>query len=37
LTDFEKIILLKAFRPEKMMFAFQMYVIKHMGTFYVES
>ena len=37
LSDFQKIILLKVFRPEKMMFSFQKYVIDHMGQFFVES
>lgn len=30
-------ILLKAFRPEKIAFAFQMYVLNNMGKFYIES
>ena len=37
LSDFEKLLLLKAFRAEKLMFAFQNYVLEHMGKFYVES
>lgn len=37
LTNFEKLILLKAFRPEKLLFAFQNYVIDEIGKFYVES
>lgn len=30
-------IVLKAFRPEKLLFAFQNYVIDEIGKFYVES
>jgi len=37
LSDFEKLLLLNAFRAERLMFAFQNYVLKHMGKFYVES
>ena len=37
LTDFQKLIVLKAFRQEKMMFAFQHYIIRHIGQFFVES
>lgn len=37
LTNFERMILLKACRPEKLLFAFQKYVIKEIGQFYVES
>ena len=37
LTDFQKNILLKVFRPEKLMFAFKNYVRTHMGQFYVDS
>lgn len=37
LTDFQKCILLKVFRPEKLMFAFKDYVRTHMGQFYVDS
>lgn len=37
LTDFQKCILLKIFRPEKLMFAFKNYVRTHMGQFYVEG
>jgi len=29
--------LLKAFRPEKIAFAFQIYVLDNMGKFYIES
>ena len=37
LTDFQKCILLKCFRPEKIMFAFKDYVKNHMGKFFVEG
>lgn len=37
LTDFQKMIVVKAFRSEKMMFAFQNYIIQHLGKFFVES
>lgn len=37
LSDFQKLILLKAFRPEKIAFAFQIYVLDNMGKFYIES
>lgn len=37
LTDFQKLIVLKAFRSEKMMFAFQNYIIAHLSKFFVES
>ena len=37
LTNFERLILLKAFRPEKLLFAFQNYVMHEVGKFYVES
>lgn len=37
LNSFEKLIVLKAFRPEKLLFAFQNYVIEEMGQFFVES
>lgn len=37
LTPFEKLIVLKAFRPEKLLFAFQNYVIHEIGKFFVES
>jgi dynein heavy chain len=30
-------IVLKAFRPEKIMFAFQIYVLDNMGKFFIES
>lgn len=29
--------MLKAYRPEKIAFAFQLYVLNNMGLFYVES
>jgi dynein heavy chain len=37
LTDFQKCIMLKVFRPEKLMFAFKNYVRDHMGQFYIEA
>jgi len=37
LDNFEKLIVLKIFRPEKLLFAFQNYVIDEMGKFFVES
>ena len=37
LNNFEKLIILKAFRPEKLLFAFQNYVIDEIGKFFVES
>ena len=37
LTDFQKCILLKIFRPEKLMFAFKNYVRTHMGSYYTDS
>lgn len=37
LDNFERLILLKAYRPEKMLFAFQNYVIAELGQFFVES
>ena len=37
LTDFQKCILLKCFRPEKIMFAFKDYVKLHMGKFFTEG
>jgi dynein heavy chain len=37
LTDFQKGVMLKVFRPEKLMFAFKAYVRVHMGPFYGES
>lgn len=37
LDEFQKLIVLRAFRPEKMMFAFQNYVIDRMSDFYIKS
>jgi len=37
LTDFQKSVLLKVFRPEKLMFAFKNYVKEHMGQFYIDG
>ena len=37
LNNFERLIVLKAFRPEKLLFAFQNFVIDEMGQFFVES
>ena len=37
LTDFQKCILLKIFRPEKLMFAFKNYVRNPLGRFYVDA
>jgi dynein heavy chain len=37
LPVFEKLIILKAFRPEKLSFAFQNLVLNRMGKFYVEG
>ncbi len=37
LNNFERLIVLKAFRPEKLLFAFQYYVIDEIGKFFVES
>jgi len=34
---FERTIVLKAFRPEKLSFAFQDYVLKRMGKFFIEG
>jgi len=34
ITDFQKKILLKVFRPEKLVFAFKKYVNEHMGSFF---
>jgi len=34
ITDFQKKILLKVFRPEKLVFAFKKYVNDHMGLFF---
>lgn len=37
ITDFQKCVILRIFRPEKLMFAFKNYVRRHMGDFYVEA
>jgi len=37
LTAFQKLIILRAFRPEKLLFAFQKFVVEQMGKFYVEA
>ena len=37
MDDFQKLIVLKAFRPEKLSAAFQMFVLNNMGKFYTES
>jgi len=37
LTDFEKIVLLKAFRPEKLLYANVNYVKNNMGSEYTEA
>lgn len=37
LDDFQKLVVLKAFRSEKLMFAFQNYVIDNMGDYFVKS
>lgn len=37
LTPFNTLIVLKAFRPEKLSFAMQLYVVESMGKFYAES
>lgn len=37
LDDFQKLIVLKSFRPEKLMFAFQLYVRDNMGKFFIEG
>jgi len=37
LDDFQKLVVLKAFRSEKLMFAFQNYVLENMGKYFVES
>lgn len=37
LDDFQRLIVLTAFRPEKIMFAFQIYVRDNMGKYFVES
>ncbi len=37
LSIFEKLLILKIFKPEKLMFAFQKYVEKELGKLYAES
>jgi dynein heavy chain len=37
LDHFQKLIVLKAFRPEKISSAFQLFVLNNMGKFYTES
>lgn len=37
LTSFQKLIILRAFRPEKLLFGFQKFVIEQMGKFFVEA
>lgn len=37
LDNFARLIVLKIFRPEKLLFAFQNYVIDEIGQFFVES
>lgn len=37
ISDFQKLVVLKAYRPEKIAFAFQIYVLKNMGKFFIES
>jgi len=37
LSNFERLIVLKAFRPEKLLFAFTNYVFDEIGKFYIES
>jgi dynein heavy chain, axonemal len=37
ITNFEKLIVLKAFRPEKLLFSIQNYVIDEVGKFYIEN
>lgn len=34
---FDKLLLLKIFKPEKLMFAFQRYVLVSLGQLYAES
>lgn len=36
LDIFEKILIIKILRPEKIMFAISNYVLKEMGQFYLE-
>lgn len=37
LNSFQKLIVLKAFRPEKLLYAFTDYVLNELGKFFVES
>lgn len=37
LSEFQRLIVLKAFRPEKIAISFQMYVLNNMGKFFIES
>ena len=37
MTIFEKLIIIKAFRPEKLLFACTDYVLHEVGKFYIES
>lgn len=37
LTSFQKLIVLKAFRPEKLLYAFTDYVQNELGQFFIES
>ena len=37
LSSFDKLLLLKVFKPEKLMFAFQRYVHEELGAIYAES
>lgn len=34
---FDKLLILKVFKPEKLMFAFQRYVLQELGQVYSES
>jgi dynein heavy chain len=36
-NNFERLLILKAFRPEKLLFAFTNYVVDEIGQFYVEN
>lgn len=37
LDDFKKMVVLRAFRPDKLMFASQQYVLNNMGNFFVQA
>ncbi len=37
LMEFQRLVVLKAFRPEKIAISFQMYVLNNMGKFFIES